>query len=53
MDGTSFVEEMDVKITNIDDLYYEVISDRLYSGMEVVYSTSKSISYGDRVYVEE
>lgn len=52
-DGDAVVEEMNVKITNSDDLYYEVISDKLYSGMEAVYSTSKPISYGDRVYVEE
>lgn len=51
--GEFFVEEMDVKITNSNELYYEVIGTTLYSGMDVVYSTSKPISYGDRVYVEE
>ena len=47
------VSEVTVDIKNSDDLYYEVTSDEMYSGMKVVYSTSKSISNGDRVYIVE
>lgn len=47
------VSEISVTITGQDDLYYEVISSSLFSDMEVVYKTSKSISDGDRVYIEE
>ncbi len=47
------VGEAVVSITDSDDLYYEVTSDEMYGGMEVVYSTSKSISNGDRVYILE
>ncbi len=47
------VSEASVNIENSDDLYYEVTSNDLYGGTEVVYSTSKSISDGDRVYIAE
>lgn len=47
------VNEATVNIKNSDDLYYEVTSDEMYGGMKVVYSTSKSISNGDRVYIVE
>lgn len=47
------VSEATVNIENSDDLYYEVTSDDMYGGMEIVYSTSKSISNGDRVYIVE
>lgn len=47
------VSEATVNIENSDDLYYEVTSDDIYGGMEVVYSTSKSISNGDRVHIVE
>lgn len=47
------VSEATVNIKNSDDLYYEVTSDEMYGGIEVVYSTSKSISNGDRVYIVE
>ncbi len=47
------VSEVTVNITGSDDLYYEVISDQMYDGIEVIYSTSKSISSGDRVYIVE
>lgn len=47
------VSEATVNIKNSDDLYYEVTSDEMYGGMKVVYSTSKSISNGDRVYIVE
>lgn len=45
------VSEAIVNIENSDDLYYEVTSDDIYGGIEVVYSTSKSISNGDRVHI--
>lgn len=50
------VEAVDVKIKGNDELYYEVEKMGPYldlSGEMAVYSTSKSISDGDRVYVEE
>lgn len=47
------VSEISVTITGQDDLYYEVTSNSLFSDMAVVYKTSKSISDGDRVYIEE
>lgn len=47
------VSEATVNIENNDDLYYEVTSDDIYGGIEVVYSTSKSISNGDRVHIAE
>lgn len=47
------VSEAIVNIKNSDDLYYEVTSDDIYGGTEVVYSTSKSISNGDRVHIAE
>ena len=49
----TIVSEATVNIKNSDDLYYEVTSDEMYGGMKVVYSTSKSISNGDRVYIVE
>lgn len=61
-DGTVFVlqteesdtvTEVSVTIHDSDDFYYEVTSDDLYSEMRVVYSVSKLITNGDRVYVEE
>lgn len=47
------VSEVIVNIKNSDDLYYEVTGDGMYGGIDVVYSTSKSISSGDRVYILE
>lgn len=61
-DGTVFVlqteesdtvTEVSVTIHDSDDFYYEVTSDDLYSEMRVVYSVSKPIANGDKVYVEE
>lgn len=49
----TIVSEATVNIENSDDLYYEVTSDDIYGGIEVVYSTSKSISNGDRVHIAE
>lgn len=51
--GKTTVSEASVNIENSDDLYYEVTSDNIYGGTAVVYSTSKSISSGDRVHVVE
>lgn len=45
------VSEVPVKIENSDNFYYEVTSDDILGGVEVVYSTSKSISNGDRVHI--
>lgn len=47
------ISEITVNIKNGDDLYYEVTSEHIFSGTEVVYSTSKSISSGDRVHITE
>lgn len=49
----TYVEEMSVTVKNCDGLYYEVTCDTLFSDMQVVYKTTKDISNGDRVYVEE
>lgn len=47
------VKEVNVDIVARDDLYYEVTSQEMYTEMKVVYKTSKSISSGDKVYIEE
>lgn len=52
-DNKTTVIEFTVNIEKSDDRYYEVTSDDMYGGMEVVYSTSKSISDGDRVHIVE
>lgn len=49
----SSVNEVMVNVTDSDDFYCEVTSQNLFANMQVVYSTSKDISDGDRVYVEE
>ena len=46
------VMECAVQICRSDDFYYEVTSDNLYPDMRVIYSVSKPIHNGDRVYVE-
>lgn len=51
--GDLTVSCVSVNICGSDDLYYEVTSDSLFSDMQVVYKTSKDISDGDRVYIEE
>ena len=51
--GDVTVNCVSVNICGSDDLYYEVTSDSLFSDMQVVYKTSKDISDGDRVYIEE
>ena len=47
------VHSENIEIINQDEMYCEVTANNLYGGMQIVYSTSKSISSGDRVYVEE
>lgn len=47
------ITEYSVTIHGSDTLFYEVSGSGLWSGMQVVYSTSKDISGGDRVYIEE
>lgn len=51
--GDVTVSCVSVNICDSDDLYFEVTSDSLFSDMQVVYKTSKDISDGDRVYIEE
>lgn len=53
-DGSGhIVKVVSVYILDSDEMYYEVTSSELYGGNQVVYRTSKSISDGDRVYLEE
>ncbi len=47
------VHEISVEIKNEDSFYYEVRSKELFEGYQVIYETSKDISDGDRVYIEE
>ena len=51
--GNVTVSSVSVAVCDSDDLYYEVTSDSLFSDMQVVYMTSKEISDGDIVYIEE
>lgn len=51
--GDVTVSSVSVAVCDSNDLYYEVTSDSLFSDMQVVYMTSKEISDGDRVYIEE
>lgn len=46
------VVEVEVEITNSDDIYYEVTG-ALDSSLRVIYYASKDIADGDKVYVEE
>lgn len=53
-DGTGHVvNTVNVQILDSDEMYYEVTASDLYGGNQVVYRTSKAISDGDRVYLEE
>lgn len=47
-----FVEAAEVTILSQDDMYCEVSSGSIFGGNRVVYSTSKPINGGDRVYPE-
>lgn len=50
--GRAYVEAVPVEIATMDEVSCEVISGGLYNGMHIVFSTSKPIFHGDRVYVE-
>lgn len=52
-DSNITVKEQIVRICNSDDFYCEVTSDSLYGEELIVYQTSKNISDGCRVYLEE
>lgn len=52
-DSNTYVTEMEVNICRSDDFYYEVTSKELHTAMQVVWSVSKPIENGDRVYIEE
>lgn len=52
-DGKCFVNQVDIQILGDDGMYYEVTSSSLNGGNRVVYSTSKDLQSGDRVYVVE
>ena len=47
------IGEVSVNISTQDEMYAEVTSDALYGGTMVVYSSSKNIFNGDRVYIDE
>lgn len=51
--GSYYVNEVSVQILGDDGMYYEVVSSGLNGGNHVVYSASKNISSGDRVFVVE
>lgn len=53
IDGDYYVGVADVQIINTDGMYYEVVSSDLHGGNQIIYSTSKSLQSGDRVYVVE
>lgn len=47
------ISEVSVNISTQDEMYAEVTSDALYGGTMVIYSSSKNIYNGDRVYIDE
>lgn len=49
----STVEEVQINVTNQNSFCYEAESEEIYYGTTVVYATSKDITSGDRVYIEE
>lgn len=52
----AYVYELQVSITGSDELYYEVSNsngDMFTTSLQLIYSTSKNISDGDRVYIVE
>ncbi|MBQ8795090.1 MAG: hypothetical protein IJZ54_01575 [Clostridia bacterium] len=53
VDGDYYVGVADIQIIDTDGMYYEVTSSGLYGGNQIIYSTSKSLQSGDRVYVVE
>lgn len=53
IDGAYYANEMTVQIIGSDGMYYEVFASGLHGGNRIIYSTSKSLTDGDRVYVVE
>ncbi len=53
INGEYYADEISVQIVNDDGMYYEVISSELYGGNRIIYSTSKALTSGDRVYIVE
>lgn len=53
VNGEYYVDEISVQILNDDGMYYEVNSSGLHGGNRIIYSTSKPLTSGDRVYVVE
>lgn len=54
--GEAKIGALDIVINDSDDMYYEVSNaggDMFTSSLQLVYSTSKTIKEGDRVYVVE
>lgn len=44
---------VNVDVLAQNEFYYEVVSSELHDGDQIVYSSSKSITDGDKVYLEE
>ncbi len=53
IDGAYYADEITVQIVGTDGMYYEVLASGLHGGNRIIYSTSKSLKSGDRVYVVE
>ena len=53
IDGDYYADEIDVEIYGSDGMYYEVNAPDLHGGNRIIYSTSKPLTSGDRVYVVE
>ncbi|MBR3988793.1 MAG: hypothetical protein IKK10_05760 [Clostridia bacterium] len=53
INGEYYADEISVQIVNDDGMYYEVLSSGLHGGNRIIYSTSKALTSGDRVYVVE
>lgn len=52
-DDKCYVNEVAIQILGDDGMYYEVTSSSLNGGNRVIYSTSKALESGDRVYIVE
>ncbi len=53
VNGDYYAEEVSVQILSSDEMYYEVNAPGLHGGNRIIYSTSKPLTSGDRVYVVE
>ena len=53
VDGSYYANSVTVQIISSDGMYYQVESSGLYGGNRIIYSTSKSLENGDRVFVVE